>query len=80
MGSPRCKRLRGALELQEIYNSLGLYSELQTSFFPTKTGHGAWNGEVDGKGLFRLIRVRGRATNLELNRGPLLGTYHCRGC
>lgn len=46
----------GALELQEIYNSLGLYSELQTLVLPdgSPAGHGAWNGEVDGKGLFQL--------------------------
>ena len=46
----------GALELQEIYDSLGLYSELQTIVLPdgSPAGHGAWNGQVDGKGLFEL--------------------------
>ena len=51
-----------ALELQEIYNSLGIYSELKTLMVPSATdptmlvpaGHGAWNGEVDGKGLFEM--------------------------
>lgn len=51
-----------ALELQSIYNSLGLYSELKTLMVPSESdpsvlvpgGHGAWNGEVDGKGLFEM--------------------------
>ena len=52
----------GALELQDIYDSLGLYSELKTLMVPSESdpsilvpaGHGAWNGEVDGKGLSEL--------------------------
>lgn len=52
----------GALELQDIYTSLGLYSELKTLLVPSESdanvllpaGHGAWNGEVDGKGLFQM--------------------------
>lgn len=45
-----------ALELQEIYNALGIYSKLATLTKPNgePIGHGAWNGEVDGKGLFEL--------------------------
>lgn len=51
-----------ALELQSIYNSLGLYSELKTLMVPSESdpsvlvpgGHGAWNGEVDGKDLFEM--------------------------
>ena len=45
-----------ALELDSIYNSLGLYSELKTLLLPdgSEAGHGAWNGEVDGKGLFEM--------------------------
>ena len=51
-----------ALELQDIYNSLGIYSELKTLLVPSEEdptvlvpgGHGAWNGEVDGKGLFEM--------------------------
>ena len=51
-----------ALELQNIYNSLGVYSELKTLMVPSESdpsvlvpgGHGAWNGEVDGKGLFEM--------------------------
>ena len=40
-----------ALELQDIYESIGVHSELVTldSF-----GHGAWNATVDGKGLYEL--------------------------
>ena len=42
-----------ALELQDIYNSLGLYSELKTLLRPdgSDAGHGAWDAVVDGKGL-----------------------------
>ncbi|AUC17084.1 hypothetical protein BTO06_10320 [Tenacibaculum sp. SZ-18] len=45
-----------ALELQEIYNSLGIYNKLATLVQPNgdPAGHGAWNGEVGGKGLFEL--------------------------
>lgn len=40
-----------ALELEDIYESLDIHSELVTldSF-----GHGAWNATVDGKGLYEL--------------------------
>lgn len=41
----------GALELQEIYNSLGIHNELVTL---EGKGHGAWNAKVDGKGLSEL--------------------------
>ena len=41
----------GALDLQEIYDSLGIHSELVTL---EGHGHGAWNAVVDGKGLFEL--------------------------
>ena len=46
----------GALELQEIYESLGVYSELNTLLLPngSPAGHGAWNAVVDGKGLSEL--------------------------
>ncbi|MGB1392769.1 MAG: hypothetical protein ACPG6G_00855 [Flavobacteriaceae bacterium] len=45
-----------ALELQSIYNSLGIYNKLATLTKPNgePIGHGAWNGVVDGKGLFEL--------------------------
>lgn len=51
-----------ALKLQEIYNSLGLYNELKTLLVPSESdptvlvpaGHGEWDGEVDGKGLFEM--------------------------
>ncbi len=45
-----------ALELQSIYNSLGIYNKLETLLLPNgnPAGHGAWNGVVDGKGLFEL--------------------------
>lgn len=51
-----------ALEMQDIYNSLGLYSELKTLLVPSESdptvldpaGHGEWDGEVDGKGLFEM--------------------------
>ena len=46
----------GALELQDIYDSLGVYSELKTLLLPdgSPAGHGAWDAVVDGKGLFEL--------------------------
>ena len=45
-----------ALELQSIYNTLGIYNKLATLTKPNgePIGHGAWNGVVDGKGLFEL--------------------------
>lgn len=51
-----------ALELQNIYDSLGIYNELATIMVPDNSnpsvlvdaGHGAWNGEVNGKGIFEL--------------------------
>ena len=45
-----------ALELQEIYNSLGIYNKLVTLLLPNgnPAGHGAWNAVVDGKGLSEL--------------------------
>ncbi len=45
-----------ALELQEIYNSLGIYNKLATLMLPNgnPAGHGAWNAIVDGKGLSEL--------------------------
>ena len=46
----------GSLELQEIYDSIGVYNQLATIFKPNgdPAGHGAWNGQVDGKGLSEL--------------------------
>jgi len=46
----------GALELQGIYDSLGVYNKLETIQLPNgnPAGHGAWNGVVDGKGLSEL--------------------------
>ena len=41
----------GALALQGIYDSLGIYNELVTL---EGHGHGAWNAVVDGKGIFEL--------------------------
>ena len=41
----------GSLELQEIYDSLGIHSELVTL---EGKGHGAWDAKVDGKGLSEL--------------------------
>ena len=41
----------GALALQDIYDSLGIYNELVTL---EGHGHGAWNAVVDGKGIFEL--------------------------
>ncbi len=45
-----------ALELQSIYDSLGIHHELATLLLPNgePAGHGAWNGVVDGKGLSEL--------------------------
>ena len=51
-----------ALELQSIYNSLGIYNELATIKVPSVSdptvlvdaGHGAWDGELNGKGIFEL--------------------------
>ena len=45
-----------AEELQDIYDSLGIYSELATLVLPNgePAGHGAWTGQVDGIGLFEL--------------------------
>jgi len=45
-----------ALELQSIYDSLGIYNQLATILSPNgdPAGHGAWNGELDGKGLYEL--------------------------
>ena len=45
-----------ALELQGIYNSLGIYNKLVTLLLPNgnPAGHGAWNAVVDGKGLSEL--------------------------
>ncbi len=40
-----------AIELQGIYDGLGIYSELVTL---DGFGHGAWNAEVNGKGLYEL--------------------------
>lgn len=45
-----------ALELQGIYNSLGIYNKLVSLLLPNgnPAGHGAWNAVVDGKGLSEL--------------------------
>ena len=45
-----------ALELQGIYNSLGVCNKLVTLLLPNgnPAGHGAWNAVVDGKGLSEL--------------------------
>lgn len=45
-----------ALELQDIYNSLGIYNRLVTLLTPEgePAGHGAWDAIVDGKGLSEL--------------------------
>ena len=40
-----------ALELQEIYNNLGIHNELVTL---EGEGHGAWDAKVNGKGLSEL--------------------------
>ncbi len=46
----------GALELQSIYDSIGVYQQLETIQLPNgnPAGHGAWNGVVDGKGIYEL--------------------------
>ncbi len=45
-----------ALELQGIYDSLGIYNQLVTLLNPNgdPAGHGAWDAIVDGKGLSEL--------------------------
>jgi predicted esterase len=45
-----------ALELQGIYDSLGIYNKLVTLLKPNgdPIGHGAWNAIVDGKSLSEL--------------------------
>ena len=45
-----------ALELQSIYNDLGIHNELVTLLQPNgePAGHGAWNAIVDGKSLSEL--------------------------
>lgn len=45
-----------ALELQNVYNDLGIHNELATITLKNgePAGHGAWNGVLDGKGLFEL--------------------------
>ena len=45
-----------ALELQSIYDSLGIHNTLSTLTKPNgePIGHGAWNGVLDSKGLFEL--------------------------
>ena len=45
-----------SIELQGIYNSLGIHNELVTLLLPNgePAGHGAWNAIVDGKGLSEL--------------------------
>ena len=45
-----------ALELQGIYDSLGIYNKLETLLNPNgnPAGHGAWNAVVNGKGLSEL--------------------------
>ena len=55
----------GAVELQDIYDSLGIYSELVTL---EGKGHGAWDAKVDGKGLSELsyeFLVERQGLNLE---------------
>ena len=46
----------GALELQSVYNDLGVYNQLATLYLPdgSDAGHSAWDGEADGKGLVEL--------------------------
>ena len=45
-----------ALELQDIYNTSGVYNKLVTLLKPNgqAAGHGAWDAIVDGKGLFEM--------------------------
>jgi len=40
-----------ATELEDIYNSFGIYNELVYLY---GEGHGAWDAEVNGKGLFEM--------------------------
>ena len=57
MGLPRpATPYEGALELQALFEPLGIYNELATIVLPNgePAGHGAWDGQVDGKGLFEL--------------------------
>ena len=54
-----------ALELENIYSSLGIHSELVTL---AGKGHGAWDAKVDGKGLSELsyeFLVERQGLNLE---------------
>ena len=54
-----------ALELQDIYDSLGIHNELVTL---EGKGHGAWNAKVDGKSLSELsfeFLVERQGLNLE---------------
>ncbi len=46
----------GALELKDIYNNLGVHSQLSTLLKPNgdPAGHGAWNAVFDGKNLSEL--------------------------
>lgn len=46
-----------ALELQNIYNTIGVYSRLKTLLKPNgePAGHGAWDAVVDGKSLSELV-------------------------
>ena len=45
-----------ALEMQDIYSDIGVHSELATIVQPdgSPAGHGAWDGQLDGKGLSEL--------------------------
>ncbi len=45
-----------ALEIQSVYDSLGVYNKLATILLPNgnPAGHGAWNGVLDGKNLSEL--------------------------
>ena len=55
----------GALEIQEIYDSLDIHSELVTL---EGEGHGAWDATVDGKSLYELsydFLVERQGLNLE---------------
>ncbi len=46
----------GAIELQNIYDSIGVYQRLETIQLPNgnPAGHGAWNGVVEEKGIYEL--------------------------
>ena len=55
----------GAIELQGIYDDLGVHNELVTL---EGEGHGAWDAKVDGKGLSELsfeFLVERQGRNLE---------------